>query len=265
MFEQFPPNLSCKEKSSIIRKSAPFTWIRGSIFKLDMDKILSRCVREEEVFKILLAYHDGLCGGHFAAKRTTFKVLKAGYYWLTLHQDVRRYPRELVTNQGYQFTSHMIENLLSQHKVKHRTSTPYHRQANGKVEVTNRALEGILTKVISNIRKDWANRLVEANWAYNTTWKTITSFTPYELVYGKKYLLCIEFEYNTLRMVVQLDLDITRAQQKRFLQLNGLDEFRVRTLLHIEVTQVQRKIWHDKSIKHKQFQEGDWALQYDSR
>lgn len=36
------------------------------------------------------------------------------------------YPRELVTDQGSQFTSHMIENLLIQHKIKHRTSTPYH-------------------------------------------------------------------------------------------------------------------------------------------
>lgn len=36
-------------------------------------------------------------------------------------------------------------------------------------------------------------------------------------------------------------------------------------LLHIEVTQVQRKVWHDKNIKDKMFQEGDWALLYDSR
>ena len=31
------------------------------------------------------------------------------------------------------------------------------------------------------------------------------------------------------------------------------------------MTQVQRKIWHDKSIKEKQFQESDWAPLYDSR
>ena len=103
-------------------------------------------------------------------------------------------------------------------------------------------LEGILTKVISNNRKDWVDRLVEATWAYNTTWKTTTGFTPYELVYRKKALLSIEFEYNTLRMAAQLDLDLTRAQQERLLELNGLDEFRMQTLLHTEVTQVQRKI-----------------------
>eukprot|EP00253_Pinus_taeda_P024080 PITA_24080 len=89
------------------------------------------------------------------------------------------------------------------------TSTPYHPQANGQVEVTNRALEGILTKVVSSSRKDWVDILVEATWANNTTWKTTIVFTPYELVYGKKALLSIEFEYNALRMATQLDLDLS--------------------------------------------------------
>ena len=72
---QFPPHMSSKEKSKIVRKSAPFTWIRGNLFKLGPDKILRQCVTEEEVFDILLTYHDGPCGGHFAAKRTAFKIL----------------------------------------------------------------------------------------------------------------------------------------------------------------------------------------------
>ena len=278
----------------------------GNLFKLGPDQILRRCVREEEVFDILLTYHDGPCGGHFVAKRTTFQVLQAGYYWPTLHWDVKiytsqsnwcqrmvrptprdemplqpqvtfepfdkwgidfiepidppskkkkyiivctdylskwvemkainveieekvveflsenvfykfGYPRELVTDQGSQFTSNMIEDLLSQHKIKHRISTPYHPQANGQVEVTNRALEGILTKVVSSSKKDWADKLVEATWAYNTTWKTTTGFTPYEMVYGKRALLTTEFEYNTLRMAAQLDLDLNSAQNDRFL------------------------------------------------
>ena len=94
------------------------------------------------------------------------------------------YPREIFTNQGAQFTSHLIENILRKHKIKHRNSTAYHPQANGQVEVTNKDLEIILTKVLSSNRKYWVDTLVEATWAYNTTWKTTTGFTHYELVYG---------------------------------------------------------------------------------
>eukprot|EP00253_Pinus_taeda_P027325 PITA_27325 len=121
------------------------------------------------------------------------------------------------------------------------------------VEVTNRALEGILAKVVNSSRKDWADRLVEATWAYNTTWKTTIGFTPYEPVYGKKAMLSIEFEYNTLRMAAQLYLDLSHAQKERLLQLNRLDEQRLQALLHSEVVQLQRKIWHDRHLKEKQF------------
>jgi len=38
----------------------------------------------------------------------------------------------------------------------------------------------------------------------------------------------------------------------------------MQAILHTEVTQVQRKIWHDKNIKDKQFQKGDWYLLYDT-
>ena len=112
------------------------------------------------------------------------------------------------TQLAQMLTSHLIENLLRKHKIKHRTSTTYHPQVNGQVEVTNRALESIITKVVRNGRKYWADRLVEATWAYNTTWKTTTGFTPYELVYGKKALLSVEFEFNTLRMEDELNLDL---------------------------------------------------------
>eukprot|EP00253_Pinus_taeda_P028541 PITA_28541 len=114
-------------------------------------------------------------------------------------------------DQGSQFTSNLIEHLVTHHNIKNRSSTPYHPQANGKVEVSNRALEGILIKVVSSSRKHWVDRLVEAIWAYNTTWMTTIGFTPYELVYGRKALLSIEFEFSTLRMGAQLDLDLIHA------------------------------------------------------
>lgn len=115
------------------------------------------------------------------------------------------------------------------------------------------------------ISRDWVDKSVEATWAYNTTSKKTNRSTPYDLIYGKKYLPSIEFEYNTLRMAAQLDLDVTNAQQVRLLKLNGLSDLRMQTLLHTEVIQLQRKVWHDRNIKEKDFQEGDSTLLYDSR
>lgn len=76
--------------------------------------------------------------------------------------------------------------MVNEYNIKHRKSTPYHPQANGQVEVTNRDLEAILTKTVALHKKDWSNRLPEAIWAYRTTWKTTIGFTPFEMVYGKQ-------------------------------------------------------------------------------
>lgn len=101
---------------------------------------------------------------------------------------------------------------MREHHFKHKTSISYHPQESEQVQVTSKALESILTKVVSSSRKYRAERLVEATWANNTTWKTTIGFTPYELVYGKNDFISIEFEYNTLRMEAHLDLDFTTTQ-----------------------------------------------------
>ena len=57
-------------------------------------------------------------------------------------------PREIVTDQGTQFTSHLVKDITEQYQIKHRKSTPYHPEANGKVESTNKVIESILTKIV---------------------------------------------------------------------------------------------------------------------
>jgi hypothetical protein len=63
--------------------------------------------------------------------------------------------------------------------------------------------------------KDWVNRLTKVVWAYNTTWKTTTRFTLYELVYGKMVMLPIEFEVKTLKTGIDLGLNLSESQQYR--------------------------------------------------
>lgn len=68
-----------------------------------------------------------------------------------LYEDIfTRYGvlREIVTDQGPQFTSKIISKLVEEYEIKHRKSTPYHPQANGQVEVTNKKIDNILTKIV---------------------------------------------------------------------------------------------------------------------
>ena len=68
-----------------------------------------------------------------------------------LYEDIFTHfgvPREIVIDQGTQFTSKLIQPLMQQFKIKHRFSFPYHPQENGQVESTNKVLEAILTKTV---------------------------------------------------------------------------------------------------------------------
>jgi transposase InsO family protein len=121
-------------------------------------------------------------------------VIKFIYEDIFTHFGV---PREIVTDQGTQFTSKLMRELMEKYGIKHRKYSPYNPQANGQVESTNKFLEAILTKNIQLHHQDWADRLPEALWAYQTTWRNTTGHTPYELVYKKQVILTIEFQVRT--------------------------------------------------------------------
>jgi len=74
----------------------------------------------------------------------------------------------------------------------------------------------------------------------------------------------VEFEIKTLRTALVVNLDLTDAQTARLQQLQELDEKRLDAIHQTTMIQQQRTRWHDKTIKHKQFQKGNWALLYDS-
>ena len=78
-------------------------------------------------------------------------------------------PHEIFTDQDTQFTSKLMRELTEKYGIKHCKSSPYHPQANGQVESTNKVLESILTKTIQLHLRDWADRLPEALWAYQNT------------------------------------------------------------------------------------------------
>jgi hypothetical protein len=77
---KLPHHLTPNEQQSIVRKSERFSWIDGFLFYNGPDLIIIRCVREDKVHEILKSCQNGPCGGHFADKRTGYKILHQGYY-----------------------------------------------------------------------------------------------------------------------------------------------------------------------------------------
>jgi hypothetical protein len=102
---KLPQNLSSREKQRIIQLSANYMWHDDCLYRTGPDLVIRRCVREDEMHDIFKACHDGPCGGHFADKRTTYKILQSGYYWPTIFKDAKKYVASCDDFKGW-------ENLL---------------------------------------------------------------------------------------------------------------------------------------------------------
>eukprot|EP00253_Pinus_taeda_P009254 PITA_09254 len=108
-----PSHLSHRKKRKIVQQSARYSWISGCLFHIGLDQEIRRCIREDEVYDILKACHDGACGGHFSDKRTTYKVLRMGYYWPSLFKGAKKYVRACDSYQRMGQPNHRDEMPLN--------------------------------------------------------------------------------------------------------------------------------------------------------
>jgi hypothetical protein len=78
---QSPPELDKLKFKSLKLRSVKYHIIDQILFWKDPHGILLRCVDEKEAKQFFCDLHHGVCGGHHHWKATSFKILRAGYYW----------------------------------------------------------------------------------------------------------------------------------------------------------------------------------------
>ena len=105
-----------------------------------------------------------------------------------LMEIIRRFgrPREVTTDRGRAFMSNKFMMVC---KALHITFKPIAQgqpQADGMVERVNKTLADIASMICEGQGDKWYQFVHEIEYAINTRTSSVTKFTPYELVYGRK-------------------------------------------------------------------------------
>eukprot|EP00253_Pinus_taeda_P011364 PITA_11364 len=132
-------------------------------------------------------------------------------------------PQAIITDHGSHFRNIMMTEVADQLGLHHDSSTPYYPQANV---------------------------------------KTLTGFTPFQLVYRLEAMLPIECEIPSLQIAIEL-LPATSEEEKHLLYLAQLDENRRDAALAFETHTKRIKAQYDRNVTPRNLLEGDQVLLYD--
>ena len=108
------------------------------------------------------------------------------------------FPERIHSDQGANFESELISELLRVSGVKKSHTTPYHPMGNGSVERFNRTLGGMIRALSPAEKADWPQRLQTLTFMYNCTVHETTGYAPFYLMFGRVPRLPVDVIFQSV-------------------------------------------------------------------
>ncbi|XP_070017298.1 uncharacterized protein [Nicotiana sylvestris] len=92
--KEYPEQASGDQKRTIRRHTSGFFLSGDVLYKRTPDLNLIRCVDAEEAGRIMYEVHAGVCRPHMNRYVLAKKILRVGYYWMTMERDCFSFVRK---------------------------------------------------------------------------------------------------------------------------------------------------------------------------
>ncbi len=122
---------------------------------------------------------------------TVAKVLVEKYF---VHYGL---PKRMHSDQGRDFESRLVHELLSTLGIEKSRTTPYHPQGDPQPERFNRTLLNMLGTLEPSKKKKWSQHIGHLVHAYNCTPNEATGFSPYYLMFGREARMPVDLCFGT--------------------------------------------------------------------
>ncbi len=167
-------------------------------------------------------------------------------------------PLRLYCDNAPEFRGHVLKEVKELLGVKGTFTTPYRPEANGLCESTNQTIEGILSTLIRDNRKQWDNDLAFALMAYRATPHSTTGFSPNMVVYGNENSIPCDIMYGQTGAVYNIQ-HCCFCEYVDNLRINMVSAY-VRAHQIMGIAANRQRVYHDEDRATRFFKPGDWVL-----
>jgi hypothetical protein len=166
-------------------------------------------------------------------------------------------PEVLLSDQGAQFTSELLECIAQLFITRQVYSSGYRPQTAGLVERFNRTIVDMLAKMIGAHHRDWDTYVPYVLWAYRTSFNPAVGNTPFYLMHG--------YEPTGPEDFIQLPAtDATLLGEREYNRLaDRLNEARSAARQALDIAKARAKVAHDQ--RHRlpiNYEVGDIVMAY---
>lgn len=137
----------------------------------------------------IVTMQDDLTKFSVAIAMANHEANTIAYYFVTSFVCLHGIPKSLVSDQGTEFLSKVTSDTCKLLKIQKINTSPYHPQANGALERSNRTLGDYLRHYVDKDQSNWDNYIPYAMFVFNSSEHRITGKQPYELIFGRKLVV----------------------------------------------------------------------------